>query len=71
MLSCLCDAKEWLNFQAKAVGTAGKFVNFSGYDEYVPMVDKPVDSVWNKQTSPEKHNISKGKYVDSLYFLIT
>ncbi|KAK9677831.1 hypothetical protein RND81_11G170300 [Saponaria officinalis] len=24
--------------------------NFSGYDEYVPMVDKPVDSSWKKQS---------------------
>lgn len=46
--------------QAKAIGTTGKFVNFSGYDEYVPMVDKPVDSVRKMQNSPEELDISKG-----------
>ncbi|KAL8540227.1 hypothetical protein ACS0TY_001707 [Phlomoides rotata] len=45
--------------EAKAIGTTGKFVSFSGYDEYVPMVDKAVDSVSKKQKSPEKLNISK------------
>ncbi|KAI3448019.1 hypothetical protein Pfo_004684 [Paulownia fortunei] len=45
--------------EAKAIGTAGYFGNFSGYDEYVPMVDKAVDSGWKKQTTPEKLYISK------------
>ncbi|MCD7447094.1 hypothetical protein HAX54_023123 [Datura stramonium] len=35
-------------------------INFSGYDEYVPMVDKAVDSVWKKQTCFQKASISKG-----------
>ncbi|KAL8553177.1 hypothetical protein ACS0TY_001718 [Phlomoides rotata] len=51
--------------EAKAIGTTGKFVSFSGYDEYVPMVDKAVDSVSKKQKSPEKLNISKGTTADS------
>ncbi|KAK6121451.1 hypothetical protein DH2020_044811 [Rehmannia glutinosa] len=45
--------------EAKAIGTAAYFGNFSGYDEYVPMVDKAVDSGWKKQTTPEKLYISK------------
>ncbi|XP_016489254.2 phosphatidylinositol/phosphatidylcholine transfer protein SFH8 isoform X1 [Nicotiana tabacum] len=45
--------------EAKA-GTSGYTTNFSGYDEYVPMVDKAVDSVWKKQTSFQRAAISKG-----------
>ncbi|KAL6514552.1 Phosphatidylinositol/phosphatidylcholine transfer protein sfh6 [Orobanche gracilis] len=45
--------------EAKAIGTAGYYSNFSGYDEYVPMVDKAVDSGWKKQTTTEKLHISK------------
>lgn len=45
-------------FQAKAIGTAGYPGQFSGYDEYVPMVDKAVDAGWKK--SPQKLYISKG-----------
>ncbi|OIS98202.1 PREDICTED: phosphatidylinositol/phosphatidylcholine transfer protein SFH8-like [Nicotiana attenuata] len=45
--------------EAKA-GTSGYTTNFSGYDEYVPMVDKAVDSVWKKQTSFQRASISKG-----------
>ncbi|KAL7082747.1 hypothetical protein ACP275_14G120800 [Erythranthe tilingii] len=47
--------------EAKAIGTAGYFGNFAGYDEYVPMVDKAVDSGWKKQTTPERLNICKEK----------
>lgn len=47
--------------QAKAIGTASYYGNFSGYDEYVPMVDKAVDSGWkNPTTSEKKLSISKG-----------
>ncbi|PON65136.1 Octamer-binding transcription factor [Parasponia andersonii] len=35
--------------EAKAVGKASYAVTFSGYDEYVPMVDKAVDAGWKKQ----------------------
>ncbi|KAG8364342.1 hypothetical protein BUALT_Bualt19G0118900 [Buddleja alternifolia] len=45
--------------EAKAIGTAGYVGHFSGYDEYVPMVDKAVDSGWKKQTSPQKLHVSK------------
>ncbi|GFP87772.1 phosphatidylinositol/phosphatidylcholine transfer protein sfh8 [Phtheirospermum japonicum] len=45
--------------EAKAIGTAGYYGNFSGYDEYVPMVDKAVDSGWKKQTTTEKLHTSK------------
>ncbi|KAL6502558.1 Phosphatidylinositol/phosphatidylcholine transfer protein sfh6 [Orobanche hederae] len=45
--------------EAKAIGTAGYYSNFSGYDEYVPMVDKAVDSGWKKQTTTEKLHVSK------------
>ncbi|GER28572.1 Sec14p-like phosphatidylinositol transfer family protein [Striga asiatica] len=44
---------------AKAIGTPGYYGKFSAYDEYVPMVDKAVDSGWKKQTGPEKLHISK------------
>ncbi|KAH6789377.1 Sec14p-like phosphatidylinositol transfer family protein [Perilla frutescens var. frutescens] len=43
--------------EAKAIGTAGYAGQFSGYDEYVPMVDKAVDSGWKK--SPQKLYVSK------------
>ncbi|KAL7156609.1 hypothetical protein ABFS83_02G021000 [Erythranthe nasuta] len=44
--------------EAKAIGTAGYAAgHFSGYDEYVPMVDKAVDSGWKK--SPQKLRVSK------------
>ncbi|KAL3651882.1 Phosphatidylinositol/phosphatidylcholine transfer protein sfh8 [Castilleja foliolosa] len=45
--------------EAKAIGTAGYYGNFSGYDEYVPMVDKAVDSGWKKQTTTEKLHTTK------------
>ncbi|CAA0827427.1 Phosphatidylinositol/phosphatidylcholine transfer protein SFH8 [Striga hermonthica] len=45
--------------EAKAVGTLGYYGKFSAYDEYVPMVDKAVNSGWKKQTGPEKLHISK------------
>ncbi|XP_057783103.1 phosphatidylinositol/phosphatidylcholine transfer protein SFH6-like [Salvia miltiorrhiza] len=51
--------------EAKAVGTTSHFGNFSGYDEYVPMVDKAVDSGWKKQTSIENFNVSEGPPPDS------
>ncbi|XVE49013.1 hypothetical protein DITRI_Ditri01bG0047700 [Diplodiscus trichospermus] len=45
---------------AKAVGKTSYAGNFSGYDEYVPMVDKAVDSSWKKQTSFPRPSASKG-----------
>ncbi|KAI3446139.1 hypothetical protein Pfo_002804 [Paulownia fortunei] len=48
--------------EAKAIGTAGYAGHFSGYDEYVPMVDKAVDSGWKKQTSPQKLYVSKDMF---------
>ncbi|KAL1061770.1 hypothetical protein V6Z11_D13G035200 [Gossypium hirsutum] len=38
--------------ETKVVGKTSHAVNFSGYDEYVPMVDKAVDASWKKPTSP-------------------
>ncbi|RHN71314.1 hypothetical protein MtrunA17_Chr3g0144901 [Medicago truncatula] len=32
----------------------------SGYDEYVPMVDKPVDAEWKRQTSLQRSHTFKG-----------
>lgn len=40
--------------EAKGIGATSYPINFSGYDEYVPMVDKAVDSGWKKQTESEK-----------------
>ncbi|XP_038996177.1 phosphatidylinositol/phosphatidylcholine transfer protein SFH8-like [Hibiscus syriacus] len=46
--------------ETKVVGKTNHPGNFSGYDEYVPMVDKAVDATWNKQTSPLMPSASKG-----------
>ncbi|OMO74352.1 Cellular retinaldehyde binding/alpha-tocopherol transport [Corchorus capsularis] len=46
--------------EAKVVGKTSYVGNFSGYDEYVPMVDKAVDSTWNKQTALLRPSASKG-----------
>ncbi|XVF45328.1 hypothetical protein PTKIN_Ptkin02bG0197000 [Pterospermum kingtungense] len=46
--------------EAKVVGKTSYVGNFSGYDEYVPMVDKAVDSSWKKQTSLQRPYASKG-----------
>jgi hypothetical protein len=48
--------------QAKAAGTSAYVSNFSGYDEYVPMVDKAVDSGWKNQPSLQKSHTYKGLY---------
>ncbi|KAG8368209.1 hypothetical protein BUALT_Bualt15G0021400 [Buddleja alternifolia] len=45
--------------EAKAIGTSGYVGKFSGYDEYVPMVDKAVDSGWKKQTPSQKPYVPK------------
>ncbi|CAI9765502.1 unnamed protein product [Fraxinus pennsylvanica] len=44
--------------EARAIGTSCFVGNLSGYDEYVPMVDKVVDSGWKKQPSLPKPFIS-------------
>ncbi|KAG5581805.1 hypothetical protein H5410_052432 [Solanum commersonii] len=46
--------------EAKGIGMSSYTTNLSGYDEYVPMVDKAVDSVLKKQTSFHKASIAKG-----------
>ncbi|XWS40061.1 hypothetical protein CRYUN_Cryun18bG0108200 [Craigia yunnanensis] len=46
--------------EAKVVGKTSYAVNFSGYDEYVPMDDKAVDSSWKRQTSLQRPSASKG-----------
>ena len=46
--------------EAKVVGKTSYVGNFSGYDEYVPMVDKAVDSSWKKPTALLRPSASKG-----------
>ncbi|KAI4375701.1 hypothetical protein MLD38_013538 [Melastoma candidum] len=46
--------------EAKTIGKGGYPGAFSGYDEYVPMVDKAVDSGWKKQSSRQSPSSSKG-----------
>ncbi|KAL7002680.1 Phosphatidylinositol/phosphatidylcholine transfer protein sfh8 [Sarracenia purpurea var. burkii] len=46
--------------EAKVIGKASYGGNFSGYDEYVPMVDKAVDAGWKRQASFQKPYASKG-----------
>ncbi|KAK8568088.1 hypothetical protein V6N13_106027 [Hibiscus sabdariffa] len=46
--------------ETKVVGKTSHAGNFSGYDEYVPIVDKAVDATWNKQTSHLMPSASKG-----------
>ncbi|EEF49446.1 phosphatidylinositol/phosphatidylcholine transfer protein SFH8 isoform X2 [Ricinus communis] len=48
--------------EAKVIGKASYAANFSGYDEYVPMVDKAVDSGWKKQSSTQRPSISKATF---------
>ncbi|XP_059314251.1 phosphatidylinositol/phosphatidylcholine transfer protein SFH8-like isoform X1 [Lycium ferocissimum] len=45
--------------EAKAIGMPGYPTNFAGYDEYVPMVDKAVDSAWKKESSLQRPSIPK------------
>ncbi|GLU02876.1 hypothetical protein SLE2022_201090 [Rubroshorea leprosula] len=40
--------------EAKMIGKTCYAGNFSGYDEYVPMVDKTVDSGWKNQSSLQR-----------------
>ncbi|KAF3435735.1 hypothetical protein FNV43_RR22827 [Rhamnella rubrinervis] len=46
--------------EAKVVGKTSYASSFSGYDEYVPMVDKAVDACWKKQPLIPGPNSSKG-----------
>lgn len=46
--------------EAKNTRTASHEGNFSGYNEYVPMVDKAVDSVWKKQVLIQDPSAYKG-----------
>ncbi|CAI0377506.1 unnamed protein product [Linum tenue] len=46
--------------EAKIMGKATHPISFPGYDEYIPMVDKAVDSTWNKQAAIQKLAMSKG-----------
>ncbi|KAJ8419922.1 hypothetical protein Cgig2_009004 [Carnegiea gigantea] len=46
--------------ESKIPGKTSFAANFSGYDEYIPMVDKPVDAGWKKQPSMERPCSSKG-----------
>ncbi|KAA8546000.1 hypothetical protein F0562_020549 [Nyssa sinensis] len=47
--------------EAKVIGKASYVGSFSGYDEYVPMVDKAVDAEWKKQASFQNPHSSKGE----------
>lgn len=46
--------------EAKVVGKTSYAGTFSGYDEYVPMVDKAVDASWKKQPALQKPCNSQG-----------
>ncbi|KAG6571097.1 Phosphatidylinositol/phosphatidylcholine transfer protein SFH8 [Cucurbita argyrosperma subsp. argyrosperma] len=46
--------------EARVGGKAGFVATFSGYDEYVPMVDKAVDAGWKKQGSLQRPSAFKG-----------
>ncbi|KAI3774795.1 hypothetical protein L1987_49357 [Smallanthus sonchifolius] len=50
--------------ETKIVGATSYAGQFSGYDEYVPMVDKAVDSGWKKQPSPPKPYDPKGTLIE-------
>lgn len=52
--------------QAKVVGKAGYHGTFSGYVEYVPMVDKAVDSTWKEEAPIQNLSVSKGQYIVTL-----
>ncbi|CAI9286733.1 unnamed protein product [Lactuca saligna] len=47
--------------EAKTIGGTSYAGPFSGYDEYVPMVDKAVDSGWRKQPSAPKPYDPRGQ----------
>ncbi|CAK9134078.1 unnamed protein product [Ilex paraguariensis] len=47
--------------EAKVIGMPSYAGRLSGYDEYVPMVDKAVDAGWNKQASLRKPCTPKGQ----------
>lgn len=49
--------------QAKVIGKANCAGSFSGYDEYVPMVDKAVDAGWKKQVALQRIHAAKGQQV--------
>nr|GEX12611.1 phosphatidylinositol/phosphatidylcholine transfer protein SFH8-like isoform X2 [Tanacetum cinerariifolium] len=46
--------------EAKVIGSTSFAGQFSGYDEYVPMVDKAVDAVLKKQALMPKPSVPKG-----------
>ncbi|KAI5413406.1 Phosphatidylinositol/phosphatidylcholine transfer protein sfh6, variant 2 [Lathyrus oleraceus] len=46
--------------EAKVVGKTSFANNLSGYDEYVPMLDKPVDAEWKRQVSLQRTYTFKG-----------
>ncbi|XP_021892805.1 phosphatidylinositol/phosphatidylcholine transfer protein SFH6-like [Carica papaya] len=46
--------------EARITGKLSSTVGFSEYDEYVPMIDKPVDVGWKKQVPAEKKYASGG-----------
>lgn len=45
--------------EVKVTGKTAFAGSYSGYDEYVPMVDKPVDAGWKKQSSIQRSFSSK------------
>ncbi|OIV97542.1 hypothetical protein TanjilG_12299 [Lupinus angustifolius] len=46
--------------EAKIVGSSSFSSNLSGYDEYVPIVDKTVDDVWKKEAYLQRSYSPKG-----------
>ncbi|KAI3708081.1 hypothetical protein L2E82_37119 [Cichorium intybus] len=51
--------------EAKVIGGTSYAGQFPGYDEYVPMVDKAVDSVLKKQASMPKPSVQRGVAMES------
>ena len=52
-----------VTLMVKVAGKTNFAGSYSGYDEYVPMVDKPVDAGWKKQSSIQRSFSSKGQPV--------
>lgn len=69
-----------VTIQVKVPGKNGFAGSYSGYDEYVPMVDKPVDACWKKPSSVQRSYSSKSEQVcfgniqdsaSSIYYFIS
>lgn len=52
-----------MTMQGKTVGNAGLAVGSPEFRECVPMVDKAIDSGWNREASSQSHFASKGMLI--------